>query len=57
MAEDRGSQAAGVAGAFLALSWIFVSLRCYCRVTIVRRFGPEDYLCVLTQVILLISHS
>jgi hypothetical protein len=52
MAEDRGPQAAGAAGLFLALSWIFVPLRCYCRITIVRAFGPEDYLCVVTQVIL-----
>lgn len=51
MAEDRGPQAAGTASLFLALSWIFVPLRCYCRIAIVRAFGHEDYLCVITQVI------
>jgi hypothetical protein len=52
MAENRGPQAAGAAGLFLALSWIFVPLRCYCRIAIVRAFGREDYLCVIAQVIL-----
>lgn len=51
MVENRGGQAAGTAGLFLALSWIFVTLRCYCRIAIVRRFGVEDYLCVIAQVI------
>lgn len=51
MAEDRGPQAAGAAGLFLALSWIFVSLRCYCRIALLRAFAREDYLCVITQVI------
>ncbi|RDL36920.1 Uncharacterized protein BP5553_06272 [Venustampulla echinocandica] len=52
MVETRGPQAAGAAGLFLGLSWIFVLLRCYCRAAIVRRFGPEDYLCVISQVAL-----
>jgi hypothetical protein len=50
MVENRGPQAAGAACLFLALSWIFVLLRCYCRIAILRWFGPEDYLCILTQV-------
>jgi hypothetical protein len=52
MGESHAAQAAGAAGLFLALSWIFVSLRCYTRIFVVRRFGPEDYLCIFTQVIL-----
>jgi TM2 domain-containing membrane protein YozV len=52
MAQDHGPQAAGVAILFLALSWIFVPLRCYCRIAIVRTFGREDYFSVVTQVIL-----
>jgi hypothetical protein len=57
MADSRAAQAAGTAGLFLALSWIFVLLRCYCRIAIVRRFGPEDYLCIITQVTLLVLDS
>ena len=51
MAEDRGPQAAGVAGLFLALSWIFVPLRLYCRIAIGPAFGRDDYFCVVAQVI------
>lgn len=50
MTENYAPEAAGAAGLFLALTWIFVLLRCYCRIAIVRRFGLEDYLCVFTQV-------
>jgi hypothetical protein len=57
MGESHAAQAAGAAGLFLALSWIFVLLRCYCRIVVVRRFGLEDYLCVLTQVILHMQKS
>lgn len=53
MVETRGPQAAGTAYLFLVLTWIFVLLRCYCRIAIVRRFGSDDYLSVITQVALL----
>ena len=55
MAKDRGPQAAGAAGVFLALSWIFVPLRLYCRIAIVPAFGREDYFCVIAQVIPLLD--
>jgi hypothetical protein len=52
MTDSHAGQAAGTAILFLALSWVFVLLRCYSRIVVVRRFGIEDYLCVFTQVIL-----
>jgi hypothetical protein len=50
MPENRGPQVAGVAGFFVALTTIFVGLRCYCRISIVKNFGLDDYLSLLAQV-------
>lgn len=51
---DRGPQVAGVAASFLALCWIAIGLRCYCRLVIVKSFGIDDYLAVAAQVCVLL---
>jgi hypothetical protein len=56
MAENRGSEVAGVAIFFGILSTIFVAMRVYCRATIVKSFGLDDYLAVLAQVSLPITY-
>lgn len=48
--ENRGPQVAGVAGFFVSLSTIFVFLRVYCRVVVVKAFGADDYLAVIAWV-------
>jgi hypothetical protein len=53
MAEDRGPQVSGVSTLFLVLTWIFVSMRIYCRLVIVKSFGLDDYLAVIAQVSIL----
>jgi hypothetical protein len=50
MSDNRGPQLSGVSGLFLALTWIFVSLRIYCRLVIVKCFGFDDFLAVIAQV-------
>jgi len=50
MSDNRGSQVSGVSGLFLTLTWIFVSLRIYCRLVIVKYFGFDDFLAVVAQV-------
>jgi hypothetical protein len=50
MAVNRGPEVSGAAGGFLALSWIVVLLRCYCRIAVVKSFGADDYFAVLAQV-------
>ena len=52
MTENLGPQAAGAAYFLLGLTWLLVSLRCYCKIELLHQFGPEDYLCLITQVIL-----
>lgn len=47
---NRGPQVSGVAGFFLAITWVTVALRCYCRAIVVKSFGVDDYLAVLSQV-------
>ncbi|KAA8909684.1 hypothetical protein FN846DRAFT_941841 [Sphaerosporella brunnea] len=46
---NRGPQVRGVASFFLALTWLFVLLRCYCRLSVVKSFGPDDYLAAIAQ--------
>jgi hypothetical protein len=54
MAErNRGYLAGAVAILFLALSWTAVILRVYVRAVMIKTFGIDDYLCVLTLVCLL----
>jgi hypothetical protein len=53
MAENRGPQVSGVSALFLVLTWIFVSMRIYCRLVIVKCFGLDDYLAVIAQVSIL----
>jgi hypothetical protein len=54
MAEDRGPQVSGVSTLFLVLTWIFISMRIYCRLVIVKCFGLDDYLAVIAQVSILL---
>jgi hypothetical protein len=49
-AEDRGPQLAAVAILFLTLAWIFVSLRCYVRIVMIKSFGIDDWLAVASLV-------
>ncbi|PMD30640.1 hypothetical protein L207DRAFT_391412, partial [Hyaloscypha variabilis F] len=49
--ENHGPQAATAACLFLVLSWLFVSLRCYCKIAVLHSFGPDDFLCIVTQVL------
>lgn len=44
---DRSLSARAVAGTFLALAWIAVSLRCYVRIKIVKSFGKDDWFMVM----------
>jgi hypothetical protein len=55
MAEDRGPQVSGTATLFLVLTWIFISMRIYCRLAIVKCFGLDDYLAVISQVSILLA--
>ncbi|KAH6622084.1 integral membrane protein [Boeremia exigua] len=48
MWQDRSGQVAGVAITFLILSWITVGLRCYVRTVLVKGFGLDDKVMVLT---------
>lgn len=48
--QDRGAEVAAVAITFLILSWITVGLRCYVRTVIVKGFGLDDKVMVLTLV-------
>jgi len=50
--EDRGPQLAAVTIAFLVTSWLLVSLRGFIRGWMIRSFGIDDWLMVLTLVIL-----
>lgn len=39
-----------VAAAFLVMSWLAVLLRVYVRVVMIRSFGGDDWLCLISQV-------
>ncbi len=53
MGDNRGPELIGVIIFFLAFSWIFVVLRCYCRAVLIKSFGLDDIFCLLAQVNLL----
>ncbi|KAF2994003.1 hypothetical protein E8E13_002492 [Curvularia kusanoi] len=46
--QDRGNQIFGVALTFLILCWITVGLRCYVRTVLVKGFGLDDKMMVVT---------
>ncbi|KAF2624021.1 hypothetical protein BU25DRAFT_424413 [Macroventuria anomochaeta] len=46
--QDRGGQVTGVAITFLVLTWVTVGLRCYVRTVIVKGFGLDDKVMVVT---------
>ncbi|KAF2019494.1 hypothetical protein BU24DRAFT_419111 [Aaosphaeria arxii CBS 175.79] len=48
--DDRSSEFTGVLGFFLAICTILVSLRCYCKIVLVKSFAADDYLSVLTLI-------
>jgi hypothetical protein len=50
MGENRGPQLIGVNSFMLVFSWIFVGMRCYCRIFMARSFGVDDCFCLLAQV-------
>ncbi|KAL1304322.1 hypothetical protein AAFC00_000724 [Neodothiora populina] len=47
--EDRSPQILGVAVCFLVMTWVAVGLRVYVRTCIIKAFGLDDSLMVLTQ--------
>jgi hypothetical protein len=48
--ENRGPQVEAVAIAFLALSWVTISLRCYVRLFMKKLFRIDDWLAVVSLV-------
>jgi len=50
MLSDRGARIAGVTIALYVLSVVAVSVRCYVRVSLIRSFGYDDWLMVITLV-------
>jgi hypothetical protein len=48
--EDRGPQLAAVSIAFLVTSWLLVSLRVFIRGWMIKSFGLDDWLMVVTLV-------
>lgn len=50
MDQNRGPQVTTISITFLVLSWVTTVLRCYVRIFIVKHFGADDYLAVLTLV-------
>ncbi|KAF1933703.1 uncharacterized protein M421DRAFT_416051 [Didymella exigua CBS 183.55] len=46
--QDRGGQIAAVAITFLILSWVTVGLRCYVRTFLVKGFGLDDKMMIVT---------
>ena len=50
MQDNRGPELRAITVFFLACSWIFVLLRCYCRAVLVKAFGLDDGLCLFAQV-------
>lgn len=47
---DRGPEIAAVGVAFLTLSWVAVSLRCYVRIFVTKSFGTDDWLSITALV-------
>ena len=47
---DRSGEAVAVIIFFLSLSTVAVSLRCYCRIRVVKSFGWEDWLAIMAHV-------
>jgi hypothetical protein len=50
--ENRGAELAVVAIAFLVASWLVVSVRVFIRGWMIKSFGTDDWLMVLTLVCL-----
>jgi hypothetical protein len=48
--ENRGPQVEAVAIAFLVLSWVTISVRCYVRLFIKKLFMVDDWLAVVSLV-------
>ncbi|UKZ49109.1 hypothetical protein TrVGV298_003349 [Trichoderma virens] len=48
--ENRGPQLQGVAYALLAIAFVSLLLRCYCRILIVKNFGGDDWMMVLAMI-------
>ena len=48
--QDRAQQLLAVTITFLVLAWVSVSLRCFVRLKIVKAFGLDDYLIVVSLV-------
>jgi hypothetical protein len=55
--EDRGPQVAAVGILFLTLAWIFTTLRCFVRISVIRLFRMDDWLAVATLVRVIYSCS
>lgn len=53
--EDRSNTMIGVSGAFLAIAWIAFSLRTFVKGYIMKSWGLDDWLMVITIVSLGIS--
>ena len=53
--SDRGQQEKAVAIAFLVATWVFVSLRVWVRIHMIRNFGWDDATMVLANVRLFYS--
>lgn len=48
--DDRSGEFVGVLGFFIAICTLLVSLRCYCKLVLVKNFAADDYFSVLTLV-------
>lgn len=48
--EDRSHQVLAVAVLFISLTWLTVGLRCYVRIGMLKSFGYDDYMMLITQV-------
>lgn len=46
--RDRGHEMLGTVGLFVALSTITVAMRTYCRIALVKNFGLDDWLAVVS---------
>lgn len=55
MADDRSAEVRFISGIFFAIALIIVSLRCYGRLVIIKRFWWDDFLSILALVCLTIS--
>ena len=48
--QGRASTVVGVLVALLCVAWVFVPLRCYARLKVVRNLAIEDWLMVVALV-------